>query len=110
MAKSKTKAPAEEPVGEAETEEPTAAPRVRLPDPVVVTFDVPALIVEGAPTRSRVDVARFTKRQSKALRALFDGLVADGAEVRRAGMGPVERQADVIRWLLDQVAVQLGIE
>ena len=68
----------------------------------VVELAVPVL-EHGTALISRLDF-RITPRQSKALRLLFDGLVAEGETIELGGMFPVSSQADGLRWVLDQVA------
>lgn len=87
--------------------EPELAPGVSVP--ILHSLEVPTLI-HGSVTISRLDTV-ITTRQARGLRVLFDGLVANQAEVRLAGSKPsrVESQYDAIRWMLEQVADLAGV-
>lgn len=89
-------------VGKAKVEAPrTTAATVVIEAPVARHGDVTIGRLEG----------RLTPRQGLGLRLLFDGLVSRGATIKIGGTpDKVATQADAVRWLLDQVADQVGIE
>lgn len=69
------------------------------------------LLEHGVVLLSRVEHCRLSPRQSKALRLLFDGLVAEGESICTVGehMEKVTGQNDAVRWLLDQLADAAGL-
>ncbi|MBX3467174.1 MAG: hypothetical protein KF878_09795 [Planctomycetes bacterium] len=72
-----------------------------------VTIDVPILQTDF-PVLRRLDL-RLTQRQATALRLVFDGLQRDGETIQLEGVRPVRAHGDAIRWLLDQVADEVGV-
>lgn len=75
-----------------------------------VEMTVPVL-EHGSVLLSRVEHCRLSPRQSKALRLLYDGLVAEGESIRTVGehQEKVTGQNDGVRWLLDQIADAAGL-
>jgi len=83
------------------------APVARLTNPELVGIDVPVLETQF-PIISRVDIA-LTRRQSYALRAVFDGMQSAGEKVQLTALRDPRGPNDGVRWLLDQVADKLGM-
>lgn len=75
-----------------------------------VEFTVP-IIEHGSVLLSRVEHCRLSPRQSKALRLVFDGLVAEAESIRTVGehREKVTGQNDAVRWMLDQIADAAGL-
>ena len=72
--------------------------------PGEVELNVPVLD-HGTVLMKHVDF-RMTVRQSRALRRLFDGLVAEGQTILLGGVTPekIVAQYDALRWVLDKIA------
>lgn len=86
---------------------------VKVPKSKTIAVELTCPVLEhGNVFLSRVEHCRLTPRQSRALRHLFDGLVAEGATIKLAGPHPekVTAQNDAVRWLLDQVADAIDLE
>lgn len=79
--------------------------KTKTETPQGVSLHIPTHIT-GYPTLQRLD-GRLTLRQARALRAIFDGLQRDGAEVQLTGRYLVRNHIDAIRWILDRVAESL---
>lgn len=87
--------------------------KVAVPKSKTIAVEITAPVLEhGKVFLQRVEHCRLTPRQSKALRYLFDGLVAEGATFRMVGPNPekITGQNDAVRWLLDQVSDAIGLE
>lgn len=73
-----------------------------------VVVNIPlAEIADGYCSR-HIEVGRLTQSQSKTLRMIRDGLMVNQAQVPsefcKDAVRPVKSNADVVRWLLDEVA------
>ena len=69
--------------------------------PTAVTIEVPVAPIEDGYLTRHVE-AQLDEPERRALRGLFNGLVA--ADERLANGRPIERMSHAIRWLLQQVA------
>lgn len=76
-----------------------------------VTLELPVQLVNGkaaGPLIRRVDLQNLKPREQLALRALYDGLVYEGATVTTSLDRPVKHLAsDPVRHILQQIASQL---
>lgn len=79
-----------------------AVPRTSSIDLVVPVLDT------GFPELRRIDLV-LTARQSKAMRMVFDGLQANGEQIRLVGKREMRLPGDAVRWLLDQIADEVGL-
>jgi DNA-binding GntR family transcriptional regulator len=82
-----------------------------VPKSKTVTVDITAPVFEHGSVMLRHAEFKMTPRQSRALRLLFDGLVAEGETIRLAGPQPekITSQHDAVRWVLDRIADSTGI-
>lgn len=83
--------------------------QVNVPETHAETINLELPLLEhGGFAATRIDT-RLTPRQAKAMRLVFDGLVARKEQVRLVGLSPVRQQVDALRWILDRVADQAGL-
>ena len=87
---------------------------LEVDEPIIVTdaaeVVVPCLDLPGAVVQHRFEGLRFTRRQAKALRCVFDGLQAEGEEVQLELKRPVRHIPDALRYLLDAIADAMEVE
>ena len=91
---------------------PEGAQEVPVPKSKTKAVEMTVPVLEhGSVLLSRVEHCRLSPRQSKALRLLFDGLVAEGETIRTVGehTEKVSGQNDAVRWLLDRIADAAGL-
>lgn len=61
------------------------------------------------PIRSNFAIT-LTPRQAKTLRGLFDALITEGETIKLTAERPVRMHEDAIRWLLDRIADEAGVQ
>jgi hypothetical protein len=75
--------------------------------PRELAISVP-ILVTGFPELRRIDLV-LTGRQARAMRLAFDGLQAQGEQVRLIGPRDMRMPGDALRWILDEIADEAGI-
>jgi hypothetical protein len=79
---------------------------VKVPKTKTVSVDITVPVLEHGSVLLRHMEFKLTPRQSKALRLLFDGLVAEGETMLLGGTSPekITTQPDALRYILDKIA------
>jgi hypothetical protein len=75
-----------------------------------VRIEVPVSDLDsGEYMSTQITITNLTRRQQQAYRRVWKQLVAQTARLRDGRMVSNQFQYDTIRWMLDEIADQLGI-